>query len=197
MVIILFNYHLSKFFDFIYRIQCYRYVRYFCFGMDYCPVILYYYFYRKTGVKLVIIQQFKKKKKKKKKKIVLNLYFEKLYIMIVTDMCAFVHAWVIATEWQFLCETMSKISHLFNKFQFIDQIAIKNAWQLLHISLHVQQGHFHKTLLLTWVIALDYQFWLKKNAKICILSSKKLSNMTQRLKGSKSVHASDESCYII
>ena len=40
-------------------------------------------------------------------------------------MCAFVHVWVIAIEWQFLCEAMSNMSHLFNKFQFIDQIAIK------------------------------------------------------------------------
>ena len=55
-------------------------------------------------------------------KIVLKLYFEKLYIMIVTDMCAFVHAWVIALEYEFVYEKKRK---MFNKFQFIDQIAIK------------------------------------------------------------------------
>ena len=43
--------------------------------------------------------------------MVLKLYFEKLYIMIVTDMYAFVHAWVIALEYQFLCEKMRQISH--------------------------------------------------------------------------------------
>ena len=41
-------------------------------------------------------------------KIVLKPYFEKLYVMIVTDMCAFVHAWVIAIEYQFLCEKNEK-----------------------------------------------------------------------------------------
>ena len=36
----------------------------------------------------------------------------KNYIMIVTDMYAFVYAWVIALEYQFLCEKkMRKISH--------------------------------------------------------------------------------------
>ena len=47
-------------------------------------------------------------------KIVVNLYFEKLYIVVVTDICAFVHAWVIALEYQFLYDNMDKISILFN-----------------------------------------------------------------------------------
>ena len=33
--------------------------------------------------------------------------------------------------------------------------------------------------------------------KFAFLNSKRLFNMTQRLKGSKSVHASDESCHIM
>ena len=33
--------------------------------------------------------------------------------------------------------------------------------------------------------------------KFAFLSSKMLPNMTKRLKGSKSVHASDESCHIM
>ena len=34
-------------------------------------------------------------------KIVQKLSFEKLYIMIVTDVCAFDNVWVIALEFQF------------------------------------------------------------------------------------------------
>ena len=50
-------------------------------------------------------------------KIVLKLYFEKLYIMIVSDMCAFVHAWVIARDYQFLFEHIWEKCHiLFEKF---------------------------------------------------------------------------------
>ena len=33
--------------------------------------------------------------------------------------------------------------------------------------------------------------------KLAFLSSKRLPNMTKSLKGSKSVHASDESCHIM
>ena len=58
-------------------------------------------------------------------KIVLKLSFEKLYIMIVPDVCAFVNAWVIALEYHFLCERWAEYHILFNKFQFIDQVAIK------------------------------------------------------------------------
>ena len=60
-------------------------------------------------------------------KNILTLYFEKLIIIIVTDMCAFVHAWVIALEYQFLCENNEHI--FFHKFQFINQVAIKNIRQ--------------------------------------------------------------------
>ena len=45
--------------------------------------------------------------------------------MIVTDMCAFVHAGGIALEYQFVYEKWVKYHILFNKFQFIDQITIK------------------------------------------------------------------------
>ena len=72
------------------------------------------------------------------RKLFMKLYFEKLYIMIVTDMCAFVYAWVIALEYQFLCEKWEKYHILFIKFQLIYQIAIKNVRQLLYICLHVQ-----------------------------------------------------------
>ena len=59
-------------------------------------------------------------------KIVLKLYFEKLYIMIVTDMYAFVHAWVIALEYLFFyVKKWAKYHILCHKFQFIDQTAIK------------------------------------------------------------------------
>ena len=58
-------------------------------------------------------------------KIVLKLYFEKLYIRIVTDMCAFVHAWVTALEYHFYVKKWEQYYILFNKFQFIYQIAIK------------------------------------------------------------------------
>ena len=34
-------------------------------------------------------------------------------------MCAFVHGWVIALEYKFLCENLEKYHILFNKFQFI------------------------------------------------------------------------------
>ena len=40
-------------------------------------------------------------------KIVLKLSFEKLYIMIVTDVCAFVNAWVIALEYHIFLLTNS------------------------------------------------------------------------------------------
>ena len=51
-----------------------------------------------------------------------------IIIMIVTDMWTFLHAWVIALEYQFLCKKKKKEKYhiLFNKFQFIYQIAIKN-----------------------------------------------------------------------
>ena len=62
-------------------------------------------------------------------KIVLKLYFEKLYIMIVTDMCAFVAAWVIALEYHFYMKKWEKYHIFLNKFQFIYQIAIKNVSQ--------------------------------------------------------------------
>ena len=58
-------------------------------------------------------------------KIVVKLSFEKLYIMIVTDVCAFVNARVIALEYHFYVKTEQNIT-LFEKFQFIDQVAIKN-----------------------------------------------------------------------
>ena len=58
-------------------------------------------------------------------KIVLKLFFEKLFIMIVTDVYAFVNAWVVTLEYHFLCEKLAKYHILFNKFQFIDQAAIK------------------------------------------------------------------------
>ena len=43
-------------------------------------------------------------------KIVLKLSFEKLYIMIVTDVCAIVNARVIALEYRLFMWKMSKIS---------------------------------------------------------------------------------------
>ena len=58
--------------------------------------------------------------------------------MIVTDMCALIHAWVIALEYQFLYEKWAKYHILIIMFQYIDQIAINNVRQLLYISLHVQ-----------------------------------------------------------
>ena len=95
--------------------QCYRYVSFLIFVLASITAPDYYCLYRR-----------KKKKKKKNRckignntiiwktsicngtKIVLKLYFEKLYIMIVTDMCAFVHAWVIALEYQFYVKKKKK-----------------------------------------------------------------------------------------
>ena len=47
------------------------------------------------------------------------------------------------------------------------------------------------------LLPLITNFWLEKNAKFAFLSSKRLPNMTKRLKGMKSVHASDESWHIM
>ena len=40
-------------------------------------------------------------------------------------------------------------------------------------------------------------FWLEKNAKICIFKLIKAPKLTKRLKGSKSFHALDEYCHIM
>ena len=45
--------------------------------------------------------------------------------MIVTDICAYVHALVIALEYHFYVKKEAKYHILFNKSQCIDHIAIK------------------------------------------------------------------------
>ena len=130
-------------------------------------------------------------------KIVLKLSFEKLYIMIVTDMCAFVNACVIALEY-ILSEKWAKYHILFDKFQFTDQVAIKktcNSFSL--ISLHVQLSNCHKTLFLTWVIALDCRFLIGEKHQNMHFKLMKAPKLTKKLKGSKSFHALDKSCHII
>ena len=58
--------------------------------------------------------------------------------MIVTDVCICscmsYYPWIPIFMWK----KWAKYHILFNKFQFIDQIAIKNVRQLLYISLHVK-----------------------------------------------------------
>ena len=72
--------------------HCYLYVSFFVLAWiiapEYYITIVYIV---KTCVKLVIIQLLKKNICNGTK-IVLKLYFEKLYIVIVTDMYAVVHA---------------------------------------------------------------------------------------------------------
>ena len=90
--------------------QCYLYVSFFFLlawitAPDYYITIIYVGKNRcKIGNNTIIRKTFICNATK----IVLKLYFEKLYIMIVTDMCAFVHPWVIALEYQFLCEKNEK-----------------------------------------------------------------------------------------
>ena len=68
-------------------------------------------------------------------------------------MYVFVPAWVIVLEYQFYVKKWAADHILFNKFQFIDQIAIKNVRQLVLYVFMFSKAIFKN-------IALSYCPWL-------------------------------------
>ena len=86
---------------------------------------------------------------------------------------------------------------LFNKFQFIDQIAIKNVQQFCTYVFTFSKAISIKHCFWHELLPLITNFWLEKNDKICIFKLIKASKHDKKMESSKSVHASDESCHIM
>ena len=150
MFVILFNCNLSKLFDFTYRMQCYVCVSFFYyfffyllifFGMDYCPWLLYYHcLYKKNRCKIGNNTIIWKHLFAMGRKLFWNFILKKKCILwlLLTCVHLFMHELLPLNINFYVKNKREKYHILFNRFQFIYQIAIKNVRQLLYISLHVQ-----------------------------------------------------------